>query len=95
MNDHLFSSFTQHDASLTPREVIHPPERIEREEERERGDSDDVEDHPTDHIPFPPHDKHQRLQPIDSGDHDKRKLGNDLVFPCYKVHQVHELKRSK
>ena len=68
VNNHLLAGFTQDDTRLTPREVVHPPERVERKEEREGGDSQDVEDHPADHVPLAAQDEHERLQTVHGSD---------------------------
>lgn len=70
MNDHLLSRFSKNNTSLTPGEIIHPPERIERQEEGEGGDSNDVEQHPSNHVPLAPHDEDESLQAIDSSNHN-------------------------
>ena len=61
MNNHLLSSFADNDACSTPGEVVHSPEGVQRQEEREDRDSKDIEYHPSNHVPFPPHDEDQSL----------------------------------
>jgi len=58
MNDDLLRRFTQHDTGSTPREAIHPPEGIEWQHEGEDWDDQDIEDHPSNHVPLPPEDEH-------------------------------------
>ena len=70
MDNHLLTGLSQDDTSLTPGEVVHAPERVERQEEREDGNGEDVEDHPTDHVPLATKDEDQRLQTVDSGNED-------------------------
>ena len=53
VNNHLLTLLTQYDTSCTPREIVHAPKGIQRQEERECRDSEDVEHHPPDHVPFP------------------------------------------
>jgi hypothetical protein len=52
MDDHLLPSLTHDNTCLTPREVVHPPERVQREKERECGYCDNVKDHPANHVPL-------------------------------------------
>jgi len=80
MNDHLLSRFTQHDTSSTPGEVIHSPERIEREHEGEDWDGQNVEEHASNHIPLSPENKHEGLQTIHSANHDKRYDGKSFLL---------------
>jgi len=71
MNDDLLLRFTQHDTGSTPREVIHPPEGIEREHEGEYRDRQDVEDHLSNHVPLLPEDEHGGSQTIHRTNHDQ------------------------
>ena len=92
VNDHLLSRLSQHNTSLTPREIVHLPERVEGQEEGEGGDSEDVEHHPPDHVPLATQDEHKRLKTIDSRNHDDGDSGDALVLACNEVDQVHDLK---
>jgi len=58
MNDHLLSRLAHNNTGLTPREIIHPPERVQGKEEGERRNGSDVENHPTDHVPFAAQNEH-------------------------------------
>ena len=91
MNDHLLAGLAENDTSRTPREVVHLPERVERQEERECRDSDDVEHHPADHVPLAPEDEHQCLKTVDRGNHDDGRRRNGLTLACDKVDEVDDL----
>ena len=52
VDNELFTLFSQDNAGGPPGEIIHLPEGIEGKEKRERGNGQDVEDHPANHVPF-------------------------------------------
>jgi hypothetical protein len=91
MDDHLLTLLTQDDTGLTPGEIIHPPKRVEGEEKRKGRDCNDIEDHPTNHIPLTTHDEDQCLETIDSRDHDEGQRWNGLVLSRYQIDQVDDL----
>jgi hypothetical protein len=91
MNDQLFALFSKDNTGGTPGEIVHLPEGIEWEEERECGDSQNVEEHPADHIPFATEDKDQGLEAVNGGQHDQRPQRNDLVRHRNEVYQVNDL----
>lgn len=95
MDNHFLSRFAQYNTSLTPREIIHLPERVQGKEERERGDGKDVEQHPANHVPFAAHDEDEGLQTINCGDHDERQCRNGFAFSRNEVDQVDDLKRRR
>jgi hypothetical protein len=69
MDDHRLSFLAHHNPSLST-EIIHSPKRVQGQEERERGyGDDDVEYHPSDHVPFALHDEDEGLYTIDRGYH--------------------------
>ena len=68
VNNHLLPGFTQHDTRSTPGEIVHPPERVQRQEEREHRHGKDVEYHPADHVPLAAQDEHERLQTVHGSD---------------------------
>ncbi len=53
MNNDFLAKLFQDNMSLTPREIAHAPERVKREEERERGNDDGTGNHPVNHVPLP------------------------------------------
>ena len=71
MNNKFFPLFSENDTSGTPREIIHFPEGIEGKEERKSGNGQNVEDHPTDHIPLASEDEDQGLETVNGGQHDQ------------------------
>ena len=77
MNNHLLTRLSQNDTRLTPREVVHAPEGVQGKEEREDRDGQDVEDHPSNHVPLAAQNEYKRLQTVDSSDEDDRE-GRDL-----------------
>ena len=58
----LLLAFTNHNTSVTPTELVHAPERIDREEERVDGVREDVDHHPTDKHKLALDDEDDRLQ---------------------------------
>ena len=64
----LFDDHTR----VTPREVVLFPEGVERESEREDGESKDVDNHPANMLPLPLDDEDDGLQSVDSGQQDNR-----------------------
>ena len=80
MNNHLLSRLSQHNTRLTPGEIVHLPERVQGEEEREGRNGENVEHHPSDHVPLPPQDENEGLQTINSDNEDNGNNRNSLVF---------------
>jgi hypothetical protein len=79
--DHfLLSRLLEHDASLTSGEIIHLPERVEREHERKYGDGEDVEEHPTVHVLFAVEDADECPDSVDGDGQDKRDRPNLLAL---------------
>ena len=79
---------------LTPREVVHPPEGVERQEEREDRNGEDVEDHPANHIPLAAENEHERLKTVDSRDEDDRQNGDRCMYACSEVDEVDDLRKA-
>ena len=61
MHNQLFALLTHDHTCLTPREVIHTPERVERERKGEYWNGKYVEDHPSNHVPLAPQNEYKRL----------------------------------
>jgi hypothetical protein len=91
MNNQLFALFSKDDTGGTPGEIVHLPEGIEREEERECRDSQNVEEHPANHIPFATEDEDQGLEAVNGGQHDQRPQRDDHVGHRNEVYQVNDL----
>jgi hypothetical protein len=91
VNDELLAFLTQHHTRLTPGEVVHFPEGIEREEEGKGGDSQNIEDHPANHVPLASEDENQCLKTVDSCKHDNGKGRNGLSLGGHEVDEVDEL----
>ena len=91
MNNHLLAGFSQNDTSRTPREVVHLPERVQGKEEREHRNSQDVEEHPPNHVPLAPQYKDQCLKTVNRRNHDQRQLRNRLVQSSREVDEIHDL----
>lgn len=70
MNNELLALLADDDTCVTPREVVHLPERVEREVEGEDRDGEEVEDHPADHVPFSAEEEDEHLESVDGGKHD-------------------------
>lgn len=71
VNNQLLACLSHDYTSLTPGEIVHTPEGVQRQEERESGDSDDVENHPSDHVPLASEDEDHGLDTVDDGQHDE------------------------
>lgn len=95
MNDQLLSTLSNDDSSVSPREIVHRPERVEREVEGEDGDGEDIEHHPADHVPLPSEEEDHDLKTVDSSDHDEGKGRDSLSFGGDEVDEVDELKRKE
>lgn len=94
VNNHLLTRLSQDDTSLTPGEVVHPPERVQGQEEREDRDSKDVEHHPANHVPLASQDEHKRLQTVHSGNEDDGQGWNSRVRARCEVDEVDNLCRT-
>src|SRR4051812_6456807 len=92
VDDHLLPRLSEHDTRLTPREVVHLPERVEREVEREDGDGKDVEEHPADHVPLAPQNEYKHLDGVDGDDHDEGDGLDLLVLGGDQVDEVDDLR---
>jgi hypothetical protein len=64
VDNHLLTGLAHDNTCLTPREIIHPPKRVQREEEREGRNCKDVEYHPANHIPFATQDENEGLETV-------------------------------
>jgi hypothetical protein len=91
MNNHLLSRFSQDNTRLTPWEIVHLPEGIQRQEEGERRDSEDVKDHPSNHVPFAPHNEDQCLHTINRGDHNQWERWDGFAECRNQVDEVDDL----
>ena len=91
VHDKLLAGLSQHHTRLTPTEVVHAPEGVEREEEREGRNGENVEQHPANHIPLPTHDKHECLNTIDSRNHDQRQRWDGFALTRDQVNEVDDL----
>ena len=91
VNDHLLARLSHDQTRLTPREVVHAPEGVERKVERERGNGQDVEDHPTDHVPLATKQEHEGLQTVDGDNHDDRRGRDTLVLSRNQVDEIDDL----
>lgn len=58
---------------------VHVPEGVERQEEGPNRNTDDVDDHPSDHLELAVQQEDDGLQTIDGGQHDQRRRRNRLV----------------
>ena len=94
MHNYLFASLTQYYTSLTPREVIHAPERVQRQKEGEDGNGQDVEKHPAHHVPFAPHDEYNSLQAVNGPQHNEGCHRNSLVLAGNENDKVYDLWRE-
>ena len=92
MDDHFLPRLSEHDTGLTPGEIVHLPERVERKREREYGDGEDVEEHPPDHVPLAAEDEDEGLDSVDSDDHDERDRLDLLALCDDQVDEIHDLK---
>jgi hypothetical protein len=79
---------------LTPGEVVHPPEGIDREEEGKGRNGQNVEDHPANHVPLTSEDENQCLKAVDGRKHDNRKGRDGLSFGGDKIDEVDELRQK-
>ena len=91
MDNHLLAHFTQDNTSSTPGEIIHFPERVERQQEREDRDGQDVEHHPSNHVPLAAQHEHQRLQTVHSGNKNDRQSRDLRVNAGGEIDQVDNL----
>ena len=91
MDNHLLTGLTHDNTCLTPGEIIHPPERVQREEERERGNCNDVEDHPTDHIPLATQNEDEGLESVYRCDQYQGECGYGLVLSRRKDNKIDDL----
>lgn len=71
MDDEFLPRFAHNQTRSTPGEVVHPPEGVKRQDQREYRNGQDIEDHPANHIPFTPHDENKSLKAINSTQHDE------------------------
>ena len=93
MNDHLLAGLAENDTSRTPREVVHLPERVERQEERECRDSDDVEHHPADHVPLATENEHESLKTVHGSDENNGQR-RDRCTSRSQVDEIADLRES-
>lgn len=70
MNDNLLTLLTNYQPSCSPTKIVHLPERVQGEEEREDWNSKNVKDHPSNHIPSHSEDEDEGLETIDRREHD-------------------------
>lgn len=94
MNNHLLARLSKHDTSLTPREVVHLPERVQRQHKREDGDSEDIEEHPPDHVPLATQNEDQGLNSVDGDNHDERDRLDLLALHSNQVDQIDKLQNQ-
>ena len=91
MYNQLLAGLTEHDTGRTPREVIHTPERVDRKHEREDRNGENIEHHPSNHVPFASKDEHESLKTIHGTDHDEGNDRNSLAFADNRHDQVNDL----
>lgn len=91
MNYELFATLSHDDTRLAPGEIIHVPERVEWDIEREDWNGEDIEYHPADHVPFAPENEHKCLEAVDCCQHDDSKQWDLLVFTDDKINEVDDL----
>lgn len=94
MDNQFLALLSQDDTSGTPREIVHLPERVQRQEEGECWDGKDVEQHPADHVPFTAEDEDQCLETVDCGKHDQGPHWDRLVFNDDEIDQINQLSKS-
>lgn len=94
VDDDLLSRLANNDSSVSPREIVHGPEGVEREVEREVGDGKDVEYHPSDHVPFSSEEEDQSLETVDDGQHDDGEGWDGLSFGGNEVYEVCDLQNG-
>jgi len=95
VDDQLLSTLSNDHSSVSPREVVHRPERVEREVEGEDGDGEDVEEHPSDHVPLPSEEEDHDLETVDCADHDEGEGRNRLSLGGDEVDEVDELEGKR
>lgn len=76
-DDDLAAAFACDDTGVSPGEVIHVPEGVEREGEGEDGDGDDVDNHPADHFPLAAEDEDECLETVDGCEEDEGGVRDD------------------
>lgn len=91
VHDEFLPLLTQHHTSLTPREVVHLPERVQRQPERERRNREDVEDHPSDHVPLASEYEDEGLEAVDTSDHDESQLWYLFAFSGNNIDEITNL----
>lgn len=91
MYDELLATFAHDKTSLSPREIVHLPEGVKRKIEGEDRNGQDVEDHPTDHVPLASEDEHQSLETVYSGKHNNGVRWNRLVLARNQVDEIDNL----
>lgn len=91
MHNELLPFLTENNTCCTPGEIVHAPKGVERQEEGECWNGKDVEDHPPDHVPLASKYKDQRLQAINSSDHDEREEWDAFVLSNTQVDEVDNL----
>lgn len=67
-------------AGRAPREVVHLPEGHEREDEREEGDPEDVDEHPANVLELAVQDEDDDLEAVDGAEHDEGERRDRLVL---------------
>lgn len=91
MYDEFLATFAENKTSLTPREIVHTPERVKRKVEGEHGDGHEVEDHPANHVPLASEDEYESLETIDGGKHDDGVSWDRLMLSRDQVDKVDDL----
>ena len=76
-DDKFLALITSDDTGISPGEIIHVPEGVERQGEGEDGCGDDVDDHPPDHFPFPSDDEDDGLETVDRAEKDECRNGDN------------------
>ena len=69
VNNHLLALLTHDNTRSTPREIIHLPERVQRQEKREERNGQDVKHYPADHISLPTEQEEQGPQTVNRRQH--------------------------
>ncbi|KAL0769411.1 hypothetical protein CaCOL14_008719 [Colletotrichum acutatum] len=72
-NDNLLARLAGNDTRVTPVEVVHVPEGVQRQGETEDGNGQDVQNHPANHLPLAANDKDDGLQTVNGTKHDESR----------------------
>lgn len=90
-DDNFAAAVTGDHACVTPGEIIHVPEGIQRESEGEDRDRNQVDDHPSEHFPLSAHDENEGLKTVDGTQEDERSIWEHrgvLDYPHDEINDV-------